>query len=241
MSISCPRCGNSIDQDFGVITCNKCAAVLFVDMEGQAQISGESSSGEASESSAAEPSFGSEQPPSPDFSFQPDEALGGPEINLSSQIESYQETPQTEEPTPQSLSQPHFNHEEASMMYDAPLDPSHEAAVNPGNDFLSESVASSYEGSANSLSEVSDFGNVQQGFGQLSYRLVIENIDTGLIRDKVYEVLSDSKFQWDAKEILAQIEKGRLQLDQLNPVKASVLVKRLQSVSVKVSWVQKLL
>jgi hypothetical protein len=92
-----------------------------------------------------------------------------------------------------------------------------------------------------SLSEVSEFGNSNRDFGALSYTVLIEHIDTSEIRKKLSDALSDSKFQWDVTELLQRIEMGKLELTELNPAKASILVRRLQEVPVTVSWNQKLL
>ncbi len=88
------------------------------------------------------------------------------------------------------------------------------------------------------LSEVSTFSNSNMETGPLSYSVLIENIDTKEIRQQLAEALADSKFQWDAKELLKKIKMGKLQLESIHPVKASVLIHRLQSLPVKVSWVQ---
>lgn len=62
----CPRCGQSIEEDFGMITCPGCSTILFVDYEGNLQASGEQSSDQASE----EPADFSVTPES-EFSFAP--------------------------------------------------------------------------------------------------------------------------------------------------------------------------
>lgn len=88
------------------------------------------------------------------------------------------------------------------------------------------------------LSGVSEFANSDQSLGALSYTVLIENIDTKDIRIELLDALSDPKFQWDAKAMLKEIKMGKLKLEGLNPVKASVLVDRLQEIPVKVSWTQ---
>lgn len=37
--MNCPQCSQPIEQDFGVITCQNCGAVLMVDIEGNVQVS----------------------------------------------------------------------------------------------------------------------------------------------------------------------------------------------------------
>ena len=36
--LKCPRCDNTLDQDFGMITCGQCQAVLMIDISGQVQM-----------------------------------------------------------------------------------------------------------------------------------------------------------------------------------------------------------
>jgi hypothetical protein len=88
------------------------------------------------------------------------------------------------------------------------------------------------------MTEVSDFANSDQSHGPLSYSVMIENIDTKEIKTQVLEALSDPKFGWDPKDIIRQMKMGALKLENLNPVKASVLVHQLQGVPVKISWEQ---
>ena len=88
------------------------------------------------------------------------------------------------------------------------------------------------------LSDVSEYANSDQAFGPLSYSVTIENIDTKETRQLLLEALTDPKFGWDPKELLKQVKLGQLKFENLNPVKASVLVQKLQDVPVKVSWIQ---
>jgi hypothetical protein len=41
VSITCPKCGTEIDQDFGLVNCPGCATVLAVDVDGNVQIPAE--------------------------------------------------------------------------------------------------------------------------------------------------------------------------------------------------------
>lgn len=198
MSLTCPRCENPIEQDFGVITCSRCQAVLFINMDGQVQVSGESE--ERSSPLMTEPVS---EPHLPEF-----------------------ETPA-----------PHFSAPAEEPVMDSPLEPA-ESSFNSPAPIAEPSVPIS---AGESFSDLNDYGNAEQDFGALSYSVQIEGIDTSAIREKLFDVLSDPKFQWDVNELTQQIENGRLLLHQLNPAKASILVRRLQDVSVTVSWEQKFL
>jgi hypothetical protein len=88
------------------------------------------------------------------------------------------------------------------------------------------------------LLDVTQFSNADEPVGPLSYSILIEAIDTQDIRQQLLDALSDPKFQWDSKEMFKKIKMGKLILENLNPVKASILVHRLQALPVKVSWTQ---
>jgi hypothetical protein len=259
MSISCPRCSNSIEQDFGVITCSKCHAVLFIDMEGQIQVSNE-----AQASDFAPPAVMPEAPQ--------DAPRGDAEEPAAQfQIPELPPMPEVQQPSPAPMPPPKammpvppkglpkrpglMNAKPGAprsglpgMM--APKKRTQGQAPRQNNPFMpqadrapaADASTSGFEIlQSGNLNEVSDFGNTQQDFGSLSYFILIENIDTSATREKLFEVLSDEKFQWDPREVIMAIKKGRLELGHLNPVKASILVRKLQEVPVKVSWVQKLL
>lgn len=208
MSPVCPQCGNSLDQDFGVVTCSKCQSVLFVDMDGNATTTSADVDSPPSEYQEAAPSPDNWlQDQSPESEPEP-ELEPEPIADLEPEFEPIAESPvestdgEEEQPVPES-------------------DPYGEPEYNP-----------------NDLSEVSQFANSDQAFGALSYSVIIENIDTKEMRQLLLEALSDSKFAWDPKELMKQVKMGRLQLEDLNPVKASVLVQKLQDLPMKVSWVQ---
>ena len=82
------------------------------------------------------------------------------------------------------------------------------------------------------------FESTEQVLGGLSYSVKIENIDTKEVRRLMIEALDDSRFQWDPREVLKTVKAGTLELKNLNPVKASVVVQRMKDLSVKVSWEQ---
>ncbi len=87
--------------------------------------------------------------------------------------------------------------------------------------------------------DVVDFGNVDQpasGHGALVYDLKIQGVDTLEIRDEVSLCLTDSRLQLDVTALMKQIQKGVLQIKQINPVKASVILTRMRHLPLKISW-----
>lgn len=231
MALQCPQCSNPIEADFGVVTCSHCQSVLFIDMEGQIQLSEPPSVSPLMESQPEATS----QPA--DFGFQEYQDSWMQDQGLP----SADEPPETVASGTETRFEPPFQQEEALIHQGLP----------DGQEFqppIDEIQAPSFEESPfedavpaqdpNDLSDISEYSNADQAYGPLSYSVIIEEIDTKEIRQQLADALDDPKFQWDARELLKKIKLGRLQLENLNPVKASVLVHRLQSVPVKVSWTQ---
>ncbi len=188
MAVSCPRCGNLVEQDFGVATCVHCQAVLFVNMDGYAQIT-------------------------EDLANQP--AAITPEQNLESASEIGPELDLYPDPI-------------------ADLSPEMDMDAAPGSEPESESEPESIE----IQSETGIFESTEQVLGAISYSIKIENIDTKEVRLLVIKALDDIKFQWDSGEIMRSVKDGAIELKNLNPVKASVVVQRVRDLPVKISWKQ---
>jgi DNA-directed RNA polymerase subunit RPC12/RpoP len=248
MSSKCPECGQSIEQEFGVATCPQCGSVLFIDMNGQVQLNKneafipeEISPTEELVPLQSEQSFEDQwmqdQSPTPQI---PD---GPPSL-----IPSYNEVPNYSEPIeiesePMEISsepEPLHIQDLSSVEHELPELPldevQSERLFEPIVEFGQSEENFTVENSG--LTDVSKFANSDQSFGPLSYSVIIENIDTKEIRAQLQEALVDPKFQWDSKALLREIKMGKLKLENLNPVKVSILVERLQDVPVKVSWTQ---
>ncbi len=88
---------------------------------------------------------------------------------------------------------------------------------------------------------ISGFANSEasQGLdGPYVYQVLVKGIDTKEIRESLREVLEDQKFAWDVDQMMQSIHHGEMLLDSVNPVKAFILVVRLRSLPVEVSWKQ---
>lgn len=88
------------------------------------------------------------------------------------------------------------------------------------------------------FSDVTDFANNDLTAGPLSYVVIIEGIDSSLLVRELREVMTDSRFGWDANELLTHISAARLVLKDLSPAKASVLINRIKYLPFKISWRQ---
>lgn len=201
MATTCPQCGQSLDQDFGVVSCPNCHSVLVFDLDGNVEIQDANVMSQeihdASESE--EPVLDQNQIGNID-SFQ--------EISASDQSYSVVQNEETS-----------F---ELSNDLDQPIGEVEQDVVIPEEPFVGEPTVPLVNTSGSAI----------------SYHLKIEGIDTKDMRSQVEEALGDSKFPWTAKEIIRQTKDGILEIGPVNPVVASVLVRRLKDISVNISWRQ---
>lgn len=210
MAQKCPRCSQPIENDFGVVTCSNCGSVLFFDLDGQLQVNEQTEA--LQDQAMAAPDFESE-------------SSYGVEGGAEEQVFQSGESALPEE-------QPVVHHEALEEPVAETLMP-----VTESETIFSDEEKPLAESSPG-FSDVQDFSNAETSSGPLSYSILIEEIDTKELRQKLAEILDDSKFQWDSKDLLKKVKMGKLKIENLTPVKASVLVQRLQNLSVKVSWVQ---
>jgi len=85
---------------------------------------------------------------------------------------------------------------------------------------------------------ITDFGNTETQLAGLNYNLKIIGLDTQEIKQLFQEAIADSKFGWDASEIMKNIKNGQVQFEKLNPAKAYILAKRLQFLDIEKHWQQ---
>ena len=74
--------------------------------------------------------------------------------------------------------------------------------------------------------------------GPLLFRIVISGIDSKEMRETIREAMTDPRFAWDVGALLSRIDKGNLTIENVAPVKASVLVNRLKRLPVTIRWEQ---
>ena len=83
-----------------------------------------------------------------------------------------------------------------------------------------------------------EYGNADHPTGPLYYSVLIRGLDLTETFQQLREALTDSRFQWDVDDLMAQVKNGCLELKNLNPTKASILVSRIKYFPVEVSWKQ---
>jgi hypothetical protein len=170
MSTVCPQCASPVEQDFGVATCGQCAAVLFIDLDGNASLS--------------------ESPVSTSVAFHEE----SPDVPFLDPVEQ-----------------------------DLPQEPLIEQALAP---------------EPASEVEVFQFVDSDPAQGPMSYSVIVGKIDTKELRNQILEAINDPKFGWDPREVMKSVQAGVLHFNDLNPVKASVLVQKLRDLPIEISWTQ---
>lgn len=90
--------------------------------------------------------------------------------------------------------------------------------------------------------DVAEFGNQQlpsTATGALVYDISIAGIDTSEIRESLMDSLRDKKLGLNLNEVFQSINKGELLLEQINPVKASVILARIKYLPLQIKWAAK--
>lgn len=174
---------------------------------------------------------------------------GTPEIASHESENLFENVPNEEAPLTNDFMSQSF--ESSQPLDDAPIDNAFASIEEPNEsapvenyDFNSPVGAVTFESSVNDssdLSDIADFGNSPQVGGGISYTLTISAIDSAKVYSLVEEAVTDTRFGWEAKELMAKINGGVLEISNLPLVKAYVLIDRLQSLPVKFSWRQDVL
>lgn len=195
MSIACPKCGTEILQDFGLVACHSCSAVISIDVEGMAHL-------------ASETIHQAE-------GYEPENQLV---------VEAIIE----QEPAVEAFA---INAVEPEVSVDPVADP-----------FQFDSFADHSESQTlqSAFKEITEFGNKETSAGPITYTVFIENIEVPELAQKVNQVLSEPKMNLDIKDFAKKIQKGQIILENLNPVQAVMVIKKLRGVNVKLSWSQNL-
>jgi hypothetical protein len=245
----CPNCNAQLDTDFGMVVCPSCASAIFFDLDGIPHI------GNSSESEPElQPEVQSELQQEPDlmvpaemgldaFAMTTQDESGSQSAeaiqmgysdnsdldhNANSELELGQSAGQNSE---------FENIEVTSQGYGAEQstdNPPAEEVI----DFDQTLDQSMTQAPALSLEqELVDFGNSTEE-SELLYTLVIEGIDSKDTRSFVDEALTDTRLDLDRRALLGGIVNGKLTIEAISAVKASVIINRLKSARVNLKWRQ---
>lgn len=235
--LNCPSCKGPLADDFGLVDCPKCGAGLYIEFDGQVKWREEPDVGAtavANEVPAGEVAQAMEEALPDQFDFsapaavvaEPTAIVASGETQLFS-AEIFQSDDAAEAAAPAPEAQLDFAPEEESVETTAPP--------------MAMPAPAVAEPAVNVMQEIVDYGNSEFSSGKdgaYLYDLTIKGVDTADIRAALKELLNDKAFLWDIEDLLKRMQHGELQFSQITPVKASLVVTRLRSLPLQISWVQ---
>lgn len=264
--LQCPVCENPLDQDFGMVTCSNCQAVLMVDYSGQVQVGGEVNDVEepavdsveeisvlsedivdehnllseplVEENHFVEDSVVSDSVADEDFAA----AMQSDFIDDESVAGEAEEEQESDDIVVQGAFE---SSEEDEFVYDLsaeadeePLDDSVESEVFSEESNLEPEVLSVDSEPVDITAYAnSEESNLDQG--ELSYDIHIRGLDSKELKEALKYVLLDEKLKLNHNEHLQNIHQGSVSIPALNPIKAKRIVEQLQYYDLDVRWVQK--
>lgn len=237
----CPTCQFEINipsENHGsLMTCPNCQAVFFVNWDGapEAPILAE----EEPSSDFASGSEISETPLSENFQY-PDQQLateGVPQFE-STEVQAFEaggvEVYAAERSDSVSFStaeaEAYVETEPAAFTEVAP-----ETELPPFDGAQAESIPLTPQ---QFVDEVIDFGNSTEPVEGLTYSVRILGIDSGTSREKLEDILREPRLVFDLQNLMAEIQNGQLDIQNLNAAKAFFLVQKLKQEAFDVSWFQ---
>lgn len=244
--LTCLRCGTPLDQDFGIVACANCGAVMMIDMDGIPQLAEDSepaAAGNLESSPIEDPTTATSFQP-----FEPYEEQGSPESAPEiSQDFSLPATKLDADPEQDDGLATGFASasESATASEEESILPAAEAP-NFSDDWLRSANESAVvanvkpESAKDSFAEIEDFGNQDLDAGALQFEVLISGIDHSDLRNRILQSLAEPRLALNARELGARIEGGTLVISRLNAARASLIVSRLQHMEVKLRWRQQI-
>jgi hypothetical protein len=232
--MKCPKCGTVIQDNGFMIICPGCKASLFLDADGNLYDPSAGlpdSSPETAPETFEQPEVPISAPPGHDapFSFADFPPIAADESAAQHSFE----------PGPSSRDEP--------FSYEAPLteEPMPELALDGAIETLFMPVENEVKnpdfGPPDDPLGINDYANSeisQAKDGLLVFRIFISGIDSKEVKQSIREAIEDSRFGWDAAEIIGKIKRGDLRIEQVSAVKASILINRIKRLPVKIRWEQ---
>lgn len=213
------------------MTCPHCRGVFFVGWDGQPELADHT----------AEPEPEVPIPPAMD---------GGPSESVHVDFGGVEVPPPSEapvEPGIWAISSENENPPESEFVASpesfATEDSLAESAFgSPANGGFSDPPApeSSFGVDSGDLSDIAAYANSDPGVGPLNYTVRIRGLELAETFELLREAVTDSRFGWDAEDVMGQVANGELRLTGLTPTKASILVNRIKYLSIEVEWAQEI-
>ena len=239
--LQCLQCGTPLDQDFGIVACTKCGAVMMVDMDGKLQLAEDSEPSPAQEEApiesidaqlSSEPMAGMESYRLPEEAASSEADADATVFHIEPNSEPTSEAP-AEEPIADAPLAAEYSGEDNSW-FEQNLEPNMDPSAAP-------STEQAPVENPGSFSDVENFGNQEDAeTGALQFDLVLRGIDRSEVRSEVLKILADPRLYLSVRDLQAQIQGGVLVISGLNAARTSLLVSRLQHLDVKIEWRQKI-
>jgi hypothetical protein len=227
----CPECQTEQSADFGMTTCSKCSAVFMIGIDGQVE-SAEAASYDEPVHQLDDQSDGQLADQSMDEASNEATTLQPYEPQANDFAETFPVTSDDAEVA--EANEAEFEGE-----------PAEEAAddVEYSENFL-DNLSDSKTAEPPTLDPLDiqrfdESASSQMEDGEYVYEVVVSGIDSADLKKDVIMALSDKRFALVVSELQREIQKGELIVRNLNPVRAMLIVLRLQSLDVIVEWKQK--
>ncbi len=232
---NCPACQSALPDDFGLIDCPSCSVGLFVEFDGSVRLREEGAATysepepqiEQSPASSLEANFELNFPEAQEPLLEPMPGETGPEMEEPRM--EHHSSATIASPFSQVLAQPEPLEISRLAEDEIPLNPAPPMNISP-SPLATPGVEDLVEYGNSLASAARD--------GVLHYDLHITGIDTVDIRRAIQEALTDPLFLWDVESLMKSAHLGELKIRQVPSVKAAIVVQRLTSLPVEISWVQ---
>jgi hypothetical protein len=247
VSLSCLRCGHGIDQDFGLVVCTQCGAVMSIDFDGHLQMAdGPEIQGQIAdgvEIQGATPNISETSKIEADWqNFEPNpiEPLGEfedrTEVNQESGAKAILPEGQlVGELSLAGIKSEMDDYKKGEHSLDYPIKPSE---PDPFNAIPADTAKQNFT-ATQAFAEIIEFAN-SEGVTALSYDLSLKGLEDPEVRQKVLTILSGSRLQMDPQKVENLIEDGTLKLQKLNAGTISFILHHVLDLPVVPSWKQHL-
>ena len=75
-----------------------------------------------------------------------------------------------------------------------------------------------------------------ESYSELTYSLLIAGVDTGELRQKLLEILSDKRFLWDPQEVIRNLKSGHVEVGPLSAIKCAIILRRISEYNFEVKY-----
>lgn len=214
----CPECLQEQNVDFGMATCTQCGTVFMVEIDGSVSLPAEVGPTVEEEIFEHQDSVAAlEQEEIPDVPMSMEES--SPAESPFEAIENHEEL-SAEEPVDGAMDNDIFS-------TDAPVAeaPVFDESIDPRDPL--------------GLQKFEESGGTELSLGEFLYEVTVSGVDSQDLRKEVQIALADKRFGFSQEDLRQSLMGGVLTLKNLNPVRAMLVVLKLQTMDLQIEWHQK--